>query len=425
MISANQNKRPLTRIDRPRLDILRIAAAVVTGLISFSLVYDFLKNFTADEVTVIKGTNVLQPNGILYFISSAVQLSTSNYFYSIYALFNDSGGSMDFSAPKYNIDANLTCISDKKIVTINEYMTTSGFTELFTSWYPEYKQIIIEMHVSGKEVTKDTRVSLLVVKNTKAFAKLMNKFNHIICLVSLTILLFYALFALIFGRGHITVLQFLTIILLILNVVANFKYNHDTEEITSLANSMLLLTRGALFASNIFALFVASMKFANSENKGTAIIIGVIFIIAEAMCSLTTDSYVISEYFGNNGLVWVFFFSTSMISKVSLILLTIKNIIISIILAPLRRQKFYLSFYLFTIVLLTIPYIYRSANLIIKGYQNSCINFFCDYIIQAIVTFIFVQLTWPAYSKEQDDLTDMSLHHFDIQRDMSVQFETQ
>lgn len=425
MITKNQNNQKLSRFDAPKLDIFRIIAAIVTALISFSLIFSFLSRFTSDEVSYIKGTNVIQPSGALYFISSAAQFSTSNYFYSIYANFEGTSKSNDSGTPKFSIDANLTCISDKKTITLNENTISAGMTELYTSWFPEYKQMIIELIVTGKEITKDTHASLIIVKNTKDFAKLMDSLNRIICLVSLTILLFYTLYSLIFGRGHMTILQVITLILLSLNVIANFPYNHGKTEITSSANCMSLLTRGALFSTNIFALFVASMKFAGSDNKGTAMLIGVMFIIAESMCTLTTDSYVMSEYFGNNGLVWVFFFSTSIISKISLILLTIKNIITSILIAPQKRQKFYLSLFCFATVLLVSPYIYKSINLVIKEYQNSCINFFCDYIIQAIVTFIFVQLTWPTYSKQQDDLTDISLHHFDLQRDMSVQFETQ
>ena len=410
------------------LNIARIIVASITAVSVFSISLKFFLSYSSDERLKLTGTTHLNKNGELYFISSALQFSNYHYFSSIYLEIKNSKNfvNVDSDTPKFTVDANLTCISEKTTKIINENLISvpTEFNELYTTWFPEYKQMILELLISGPTVNENTEVSLFIVRNTKEFATLADQINRTLCLVSLLTLLFYALYVLIFSKGNVSYLQFLSFLTLLSTIIANLSYNHK-EGITELSNTsnwLYLISKGALSAINIFVLFCVSLMFTGTDNRSTTTLIGIVFIFAECVCDLTTDSYVLSELFDSNGLVWVFFFSSSMLTKISLICLSVKNIIHAITKSQTFNQKLYYSFYLLYAALLVVPAVIRALLMIQRGFQSSCVNFFCNYIAQATAAFLFVQLAWPVYSKEREDLADLGLLS-DMSKQTPVKFE--
>ena len=90
--------------------------------------------------------------------------------------------------------------------------------------------------------------------------------------------------------------------------------------------------------------------------------------------------------------------------------------------AQTTKLVVYYCFYFVFAALLVVPALVRASLMIYRGFQSSCVNFFCNYIAQATAAFLFVQLAWPPYSKDKDDLMDVGFLADRTKR--KVQFES-
>ena len=430
LISNNNEKikQESTKPVKVKLDFLRFFIAIIGFIIISILLFMYFFSESPDEHSVITGTRYMQPDGRLLFSTTGAQFERTNYFSSIYLKIDVPAS---FEQRSFSVNASFTCQSSTttKLITENITQMPIGEAELYTTWFPVYHSMIVEANIEGP-ITNKTQISLFVVKMKESFANLSTTMNMLIRIGTLLILLLYLLFFFVYWKTHLGFLQILTIIVLITTFVANLPFNHGSAVLSVTKHCLYLLFRGLLSAVNIVALFSASMFYYSTENLATALLIAFLYVFAEAMCTLTTDSYIQANVFDNDGIVWVFFFSSSIISKVCLTVLSAHHFIHCAINASHKRKRTYYIFFFLSLLVLVVPIIMRAFLIIVQGFQNSAVNFFCDYIIQFIFAVMYCQLCWPTITKSYDpnhvqELMTLDTHDFSLERDVSVQFEPQ
>ena len=425
---SNNTEKPTndTKPTKVKLDFLRFFIAIIGFVFIGVLLVLFFLSDTSDEHTIITGTHFLQPDGRLLFSTTGATFERTNYFSSIYIKIDTD---RFVAQQSFSVNATFTCQSPTTTAIFSENITQMpiGEAELYTTWFPIYHSMIVEANIEGP-LYNSTQVSLFVVKMKEPFAYRTITMNTVIRIATLLILLFYLLFFVVYWRTHLGFLQIFTIVVLVTTFVANLPFNHGTPYLSVTKHAFYLLFKGSLSAVNIVALFGAAMFYYSTENLATALLIAFVYIFAEAICALTTDSYIQANVFDNNGIVWVFFFTSSIISKVSLTILSGHHFIQCAINAQHQRKRTYYIFFFISLLVLITPIIMRAFLMIIQGYQNSGVNFFCDYIVQFIFVVMYTQLCWPTITKSYDpnhvnELMRLGSRDFALERDMSVQFE--
>lgn len=418
------------KIKPSRYNFVQIIVAFLTFFVCIFVIYKSFSGNISDLHDIIDGNRHLYPNGTLYFYSSNVNFNSNNYFSSIYV---KGAGTLASVEDKVSILAILTCQGKSIPKTIADtFLTTpSGEAELYTSWYPIYESIVVELYITGA-ASKDIKPYLFVVKSTEKSAQKMNSINSIFRFLTISYLILYVLSYIFYSNRHPELPRVLSLIILIVAFVANLNYNHsaDEDKLSIFKHTIFLMVRGIHGAVNLASVFALSMHYFSPENLGTAFLIAALYVVTEAMTAITTDSFIVSYFFDNNGIVWVFFFSTSIITKVTFTILTYHHLIMTAVQTSMKRKRIYMYFYSALLTLLVIPQIIRASLIIYNGYQSSMMNFVCEYVVQFIYVIFFVIIAWPSFEKplkpeNVSDVLDMDHGRLELERDVSVQFSEQ
>ncbi|EAY15717.1 hypothetical protein TVAG_187680 [Trichomonas vaginalis G3] len=409
------------------VNALQIAALLYAVIVILVVVSKTFVHKIFDSHETINGMMHTYPNGTIFFYAPTVTFNNNNYFGSIYV---KGVGSMASADDKISIFASLTCQGKSIPKTISDtFLTTpSGEAELYTSWYPIYDNILVELNING--APKDIKPYLFVVKSTEESAHIMNSINGIIRYTILGFLCFYIFVWIFYSNKEFDFLKVLSVIILTVTYIANLHYNHtgEEDELSIIKHAIFLMVRGVHGAINLVSIFCISMYFFSREGLGTALLIAALYVLTEAMTAITTDSFIVSYFFDNNGIVWVFFFSTSIISKVSFFILACHHLIMIAVQTTIKRKRLYMYFYSILLLLLIIPQLARASLIIYEGYQSSLMNFICEYVAQYIFVLFFCLVSWPSYEKPfkseiSSELTDLDHERFMLEHDVSVQFE--
>ena len=418
-----KDSRPINQ--RPRFDFLRVIAVLSSIAFAFIILIKFIKAGNSDIHEIIQGSHYIDRSGKLLFSTSNVHFDKNNYFLSIYVRIRPSE---PIDSPTFSLSAQLTCQSKTKTSVVQENLSLfqSGDAELYTSWFPAYHSMAIELLVEGP-VDKNTQITLMIVKTKKDFAEATKSISKLIVLGVICNVVIYIMHITVY-KSRFGSLELCVVLLLFTQIAANIYYVKSNGKLKLSKHCISLLLRGISSAAEIVAVFVASLFFFSTENMATAMMIAFMFILSEAFCDLTTDNYVLSEIFDNNGLIWIFFFSSSIISKICLIILSIHHYVECVLNTTKTKTRAYFIIFLLVIVCLILPYLYKFFMMISAGYQSSATNYFCYYLSSYLIIIVFVQLCWPTSTKLHDpnrveELMSMDSHQLSLERDMSVQFE--
>jgi len=386
--------------------------------VSYSVYFVFKNNNRSDDIVSIEGVYNFS-NGSLCVTSYIPRIYCENSFVSLYAtIFSPSLNSSD----QYVIESLLYGKSTKESLYFSQSIPslTTRNIELYSSWYTVFPIMIAQVQIFG-DIKDDTSISITMIRSTKWYTQILGSLHNIMRIFSLITIFLFSLCLLINNNIHL--IHFFSVGSLLLAFLCNINisFSHFPH-----LHSICLLLKGLFSSFNLISLFVSSLHFAANENQSVYIVVSILLLFADAMRSLTTDSFVVASSFDNNGVVWVFFFLASIVSRVVISVFIFINFLDSALKGSFRRLLVFIMNCL-GICLTLLPGVAKSTIQIYSGLPSSLIEFFSEYTFQSIFSVFFALMHWP---NQRNDPTEMELNliennEFSITRDASVQFEKQ
>ena len=375
---------------------------IISIIIFFSTIFFYNYISYSDKFIEIKGIDRIEHDGSYYMIASIPKISTDTYFSSIYLHLHSNNYQEN---QEYSIEAIFNCyLNNNKSLIIQQNIPSLYFgkSELLNTGIPNYNIMIVQLFMKGN-FKNNISISLIQTFISKEFQILLNKIKIILLISLLIILIFYFLNFLIFKKFK-EITQYLSLFSLIFTLISIYFFGKNNN-ITN--HSIDLLFRGFISSFNLITLFGLSYTYISGDNLSATLIISTLFLICDAFRSLTTDTFILSQYFDNNGVIWVFFFSTSIVSKISIILIIFHHLIYAYLYGPLKSR---IKIILLSIIsfIYIIPKVLRLLYLATKENESSSINFFCDFFLQYIISCLISLFEWPTIDYDVDTTTSIS-----------------
>ena len=293
---------------------------------------------------------------------------------------------------------------------------SKGITDIFSSDIYRNGIYMIQIFLAGN-ITNIDSISLILIENTSFFIKFINKIQQNIFYLSIFLLIIYSLSLLLEKKFKIQIRHLLTlisIIFLIISSYPNFKFRYNTNIFYCLSISF----KGILTSYNLYVLFLTSYSLIGGDSFSSTFIIFLMFIISESMKNLTSDTMILIDFFDNNGIIWVFFFCISIISKVLINFLIIYYLIYSFYINKNLLIILYFIGSLFSIL----PEIIQILLFIFKNFYFKNIKFFTDLLIGLFLTLFFIIINWPTQNQNNQKYfeDDLNLNSYHFPRDHSL-----
>ena len=122
------------------------------------------------------------------------------------------------------------------------------------------------------------------------------------------------------------------------------------------------------------------------------------------------------RYFYGNYVVWIFFISASIISKISLSSLLIWNVIDFLFCGKMSRIKNkgknqfgIFIVYVFLVFIQILPIALQAIIFVNHNCGNNTFDFFQQYMVQTLFALVFAEIHWPVFTAKSEKISLNSL----------------
>ncbi|KAK8875331.1 hypothetical protein M9Y10_005496 [Tritrichomonas musculus] len=370
---------------------------------------------SAIETLNLTGNRVTTQNNQSYLILTVPKIK-DNQIFSVFFL--------DFSTTTkgaaFDIDTDVSCQvtpgNNKRIYfQTNSTGNKEGSYRIFSTDYFKYDFFTIQAWLTGNiSLIKD--VNIRILQSYPEFGEKELKFRIVFSICCCCCLIGYIVSIILFTKSNTRFEQYLSLTILILATLSNFPFSFTKHTQNSFVfHSIENLLRGAFPAFNLVSLYCISYLANGGENVYTIFTILILFVLAEAMSEFTDDCCVIGHLFYGNYVVWIFFISASIISKITLSSLLIWNVINYFfcksgrIKAKANQKCEVFIIYIALIIIQILPIAIQAIIFINQNCGNNTFDFFQQYMIQTLFALIFANIHWPVFSSKVEKLPLNSL----------------
>lgn len=381
--------------------------------IVISTQFTMITKENADKVTFIEG--VSQSNGIndyhiIYHLTKAtIHAKRLAVYLNIY----------DESDKNHELEEKfaLESVIDVKIGNTKSRIHRSyssipyGRTELMTTTASNISLAIGQVFLTGV-FRNTTKMQILEIHNSKEFERLsyiVSKAFSFEC----SIVLFIFAFLVINNTASVEATQVIGLILMTSTTISLLLFNNYHS---SKFHLIELFFKGETQSLTYLVLFTISTTYMSSTKVIPTLVIGVIFIISDGVFMLTSDSIVLGKLFDNNDAVWIFFFVTSIIFKITMMTMTLHHLLFAYFQTGSSYVKTKIFVTVIVLVIVSLPRMITMAYIANENISTSSIAFLSDYIIQAVGSILIIGLVWPTI--DYDASSGANIIHATSQEDL-------
>ena len=320
------------------------------------------------------------------------------------------------------IDTDVSCYKNddpKRIYFQTNSTEATGSLRIFATDYYMYDNTTIRTWVNDSSLIEN--MTLRVVQSYSEFGSNLIKIRYLLSFLCVIVLIIFLILLILNKSAKIYTEQIIALISLVFAFVSTFpiSFYFEGQMFQFLCHSIDNLFRGAFSAFNIITIYTLIYIATGGVNVLFVLIISSLFVIAEAMTEFTDDSCIIAKYFYGNSDVWLFFLSGSLLTKICLALFLVFTVFRLIRNCKSINNKIFFI-YSILVFLEIIPMIIQGIIFMKESCSNNTYDFFYEYLLQTIITFIIVEIHLPffimpkeAIPKAQDELISENLN-FDV-----------
>jgi hypothetical protein len=292
---------------------------------------------------------------------------------------------------------------------------TMGRIRLFSTSLFTYKSLLIQIQITNLLGRDPDRIRLVAVQTTSEFGGKSTRTRFVLSAMSLILAAAYLSVLLILARASVRIEQILTAVCLGVSIVANFPLKSFVEFVPFVIFDGIIC---AIFsACNLVALLCFLQK-SNPRNLRFVLVISALFLLAESMYVITSDTNLLSRLFEDNRVIWIFFLSTTVISSVGYAVLLIRNLMMGLCRSRLTRKTLFLAYGLAAFIAL-LPLVGEAVLFFVTGAGNFAIDFCSHYLAQTLLVFLYADMHWPLPTSELGEAL-VSGHEFQLRDELEV-----
>lgn len=378
-----------------KLDLaLALLFIILCGFSYFSAFIFSFKNYeTCDKITLIEGVECTNKDGAYYIIGSLPRTTQFTYSSSLFIKIDTKSENF---ADQYLIDALFNTMNKTFDIRESIQTTNYGMSQLFTTSVQRVEPVVAQIYING-DISNITKAQLILIENTPEFFKSSLFIKKIVFSVMVVITLLYCVMAFIVRPKMRRTETLIILFSLVLGCIASYPIYNGYNEVSQSRYMFHVIIEGAFPAANLIALVCICYRFVSDDSIGAVLIISLLFVLSESMRSLTSDSFLLSDYFDGNDVFWIFFFTISIVSRVCLIALVFHHLSYAFIYSFADRISVLLHF--FVAVFAVVPRIAQIMNLTMISHFNSSVDFFCESIAEPFTVICLAIIHWPNEEK--------------------------
>jgi hypothetical protein len=256
----------------------------------------------------------------------------------------------------------------------------------------------VQIHVTDLSGADVESLRVVTVQNESTFGTKAIRIRIILSLTSILLAVVYAL-SLCGLRDTVRFQQTLSLIAVCISAIANFPFVIIFDHLV--VNVVESIFCGAFCAFNLICLF-CFLQLTNSQNFHFVLPISALFLMAQAMAVMTSDTTLLSHYFENNNVISVFFLSITVLSTTGYAALLIKNLLAALCRSRTTRKHLFLAYGVAVCFALG-PLVGEAVLFVVSGYGNFAVDFCVHYLTQTLLTFLYADLHWPICTELGED----------------------
>lgn len=303
---------------------------------------------------------------------------------------------LSFNAPsnaEFNINADVSCRTEetgRRLYLQTNSTGSAGLYRLFATDYFAHGHVTAQVEIGG-DISSITNLCLKMVHASPSFGESTLQIRHVLAIALVVVVLFYIL-ALIMFVGRLARFEHIgSLVSLILVMLSDIPLGTENIYVHSADN----LVKGAASAVNLILLFCLVYKSTGGENMSVVLIVASLYVLAEALAVLTDDSCFIAQYFYGNNVVWMFFLTASIVSKIGLSLYLVQGIFISLANHRRKRRRALLLGYAGLIFIYIVDMAVQGIVFSVQYCAHPALTFFDRYLLQTIIALSFADFHWP------------------------------
>jgi hypothetical protein len=203
----------------------------------------------------------------------------------------------------------------------------------------------------------------------------------------------------VFSSRFIPLEQVLSAISLWVAAIANFPVANYFSRISVVVLDGIMC--GFLSSFNLISLLCFVQK-SNVQSLRFLLPISSLFLMAQSMLVITSDTNLLARYFENNSVVWVFFLSMTVISSAGYGALLIRNLTMAFCRSRKTRNTLFIAYSLAAFITL-LPLVAELMLFIVTGAGNFTVNFCSHYLGETLLSFLYSDLHWPLVTAEMGE----------------------
>lgn len=356
-----------------------------------SIIYTISKFDSSIQEWTLKGQQTItNPNELSLFLS--VPQIKPDQLFSVF--FIDISSSTKDSYEVYTIVNMNSSATSKHLYYQNNSTMKSGSYIFFSTDFLHNDVYTVHAIVNGN-VSNIQSLNIRIVHSVSSFGEIVNKLRKGCAIFSGISLICFAISIILFTKKSTRYEQYHILFLLLLAAFANIPFS-QFEYNRFLLHSIDNIFRGAFSASNLIAIFCFLYLINGGENLSIALIISFLYIFAESMSELTDDSLLLANFFSSNLVVYMFFFISSLMTKICIFGVSVFYIMRQYFCFHNRNTNFGIfTILVFATLIELVPNVFQAYIVLLHGCRNNAFDFFQKYLVQTITTFILAFVFWP------------------------------
>jgi hypothetical protein len=266
-----------------------------------------------------------------------------------------------------------------------------GNHPLFQTSIASYRSLLLLIHIEQLSGFPFSSARVTTLQSSPAFRSDALSLRVISSILSAALAAFYTLAVAFLAPANFQSQQLFTIASLAVAALANFPLAQFLPSMRTFLIECALC--GALSSLNLICL-VCFLQAANSRNFHFVLPISGLFLMARVMLIVTSDTTVLSHYFDNNHVVWVFFFSVTAIATAGYALLLISRLLLALCRARTTQKHLFVAYTVAAFVALVSAGV-EFLMVAIKGFCPFAIEFAVRYPAQTLLAVMYADVHWP------------------------------
>jgi hypothetical protein len=274
---------------------------------------------------------------------------------------------------------------------------TNGEYPLFSTSLPSYRSLLLLIQITHLTPNSFDSVRVLTIQTPIDFQSKVLSLRMIVSALSSLLALSYALALTLLATPPVRPQEVLTLSSLILSALTHFPFTNFFKSMP-----ITLLDRvlsGSLPAFNLICLFC----FLQKHNTVRFVLpVSGLFVMANGMLGITGDTTLLSRYFNDNSVVWVFFLSVTATATAGYAALLLWRLVWALCRPRSTQKHLFLAYAVATFVALGSEGV-EALMFAVRGFCPVAVTFSVHYLVQALIAGLFADMHCPLLTSEVPD----------------------